>query len=108
MQLLNGLITAALFGSVVYFLVTLNQIANMSGVTGRKTLKSALLFLIVIPAAAGFIAGFYGLNNKTAVGLYIGYFAYISGIAGVFYLAKGLKQAFNEAAKSKETKTEEA
>jgi len=107
-QLLNGLITAALFGSVVYFLVTLNQIANMSGDAGKRTLKSALLFLVVIPSVAGFITGFYGMTNKTAVGLYIGYFAYISGIAGVFYLAKGLKQAFNEAAKVKERKAEEA
>ena len=49
-----------------------------------------------------------GLGNETESGLYIGYFAYVSGIAGVFFLAKGLRQAILEASMPKNVETEEA
>ncbi|MBQ26346.1 hypothetical protein [Alcanivorax sp.] len=108
MQLLNGLITGAMFAASAYLVITLNGIANTAGEKGKKLLKNALLFLVIIPMVAGFLKGVLGLGNETASGLYIGYFAYISGISGVFFLAKGLRQAILEASMPKNVETEEA
>ncbi|MQX52284.1 hypothetical protein [Alcanivorax sediminis] len=108
MQLINGLITAALFGASVYLVITINGIANASGAKGKKLLKSALLFMVLIPMVAGFLKGVLGLGNETAIGMYIYYFAYISSISGVFFLAKGLRRAIQEASDSKPAEADEA
>ena len=96
-----------MYGVGAYFVITINGIANTSGQKGRWLLKSALLFLVLIPVVAGFLTGFLGIGNETTPGLYIGYFAYISGIAGVFLLAKGVRQAILEASMQQELKLEE-
>ena len=107
MQLFHGLVTGTMYGVGAYFVITINGIANRSGQKGRWLLKSALLFLVLIPVVAGFLTGFLGIGNETTPGLYIGYFAYISCIAGVFLLAKGVRQAILEASMQQELKLEE-
>jgi len=106
-QLFHGLVTGAMYGVGAYFVITINGIANTSGQKGRRLLKSALLFLVLIPVVAGFLTGLLGIGNDTTAGSYIGSFAYISGIAGVFLLAKGVRQAILEAAMQKELEAEE-
>ena len=67
MQLFHGLVTGAMYGLGAYFVNTINGIANASWQKGRRLLKSALLFLVLIPLVAGFLTGFRGIGNETAL-----------------------------------------
>ncbi|MGM0564575.1 MAG: hypothetical protein ACQES2_09625 [Pseudomonadota bacterium] len=97
MQILNGIMYAAMFAGTAYFLLTVHTISQASSFKTKAFIMYAFLLLVAIPMTSGFLSGLLQPNPTSTLGYVLGYGSMASSSIGLYLLARGLKSAVIDA-----------